>query len=85
MSDAGKALEEKRIHLIFQVSLLLKGMFAIVEIVGGVLAYVVPRQFILAVIAELTQKELAEDPRDLVAHYLLHMAQNLSVSTLCLS
>jgi len=29
----------------------------------------------------LTQEELLEDPRDLVANFLLHSAQNLSVST----
>lgn len=81
MPDAGKVLDEKRIHLIFQVSLFIKAAFAIFEIVGGILAYVVPQQFVLNVVAVLIQGELAEDPRDLVANYLLHTAQHLSVST----
>ena len=79
MPDARKVLDEKRIHLIFQVSLFLKGAFAIFEIAGGILAYVVPQQFVLNVVAVLTQGELAEDPRDVVANYLLHTAQHLSV------
>jgi uncharacterized membrane protein len=81
MTDARKVLDEKRIHLIFQVSLFLKGAFAIFEIAGGILAYVVPQQFVLNVVAVLTQGELAEDPRDVVANYLLHTAQHLSVGT----
>lgn len=76
-----KIPDEKRIHLIFEISLFLKGAFAFLEIVGGFLAYFIPKQFVLGLVAELTQRELAEDPRDLVAHYFLHAAQNLSVGT----
>ncbi len=74
-------LSEKRIHLFFRISLFLKGAFAFLEILGGVLAFLVPRQFVLGLVAVLTQRELAEDPRDLVANYLLHAAQHLSVGT----
>ena len=76
-----KLPDEKQIHLIFEVSLFLKGAFAGLEIIGGFLAYFVPKQFVLGVLAMLTQRELAEDPRDLVANYLLHAAQHLSVGT----
>jgi uncharacterized membrane protein len=79
--DLSKFLDEKRIHLIFEVSLFLKGAFALSEIIGGILAYIVPQQFVLYVIAALTEQELAEDPRDLIASNLFHAAQNLSVST----
>lgn len=78
---ATKILSEKRIHLIFEISLFLKGAFAFLEIIGGFLAYLVPSQSLLGLVAVLTQRELAEDPRDLVANYLLHAAQHLSVGT----
>lgn len=81
MPDARPRLAESRIHLIFQVSLFLKGAFAVFEIIGGILAYVVPQQFVFNVVAMLTQGELAEDPRDVIANYLLHTAQTVSVST----
>jgi len=81
MADTSKALDEKRIHRIFRVSLFLKGAFAISEIVGGILACVVPQQFVLNVVAVLTQAELAEDPRDLVATSLLNTAQHISAGT----
>jgi uncharacterized membrane protein len=74
-------LNEQRIHLVFEVSLFVKGAFALLEIIGGFLAYLVPKQFVLGLVAVLTQRELAEDPRDLVANYLLHAAQNLSIGT----
>jgi uncharacterized membrane protein len=80
MPHAGKPFDEKRIHVIFQVSLVLKGAFAVFEIIAGIFAAAVPQQFIFNIVAALTQEELANDPRDLVATYLLHAAQNLSVS-----
>jgi uncharacterized membrane protein len=81
MPGSSKLLDERRIHLIFAVSLFIKGAFAFLEIVGGILAYVITQQFILDIVAALTQDELAEDPRDVIANYLLHAAQHLSAST----
>ncbi len=74
-------ISEHRIHLIFELSLFFKGAFALFEIIGGILTYVIPQAFILGVVSMLTQRELAEDPRDLVANYFLHAAQHLSVGT----
>ena len=75
----GKFLDEKRIHLFFEVSLFLKGAFALLEMIGGLLTYFIPKHFVVGLIATLTQSELAEDPRDLVANYFLHAAQHISV------
>ena len=81
MPDARKWLEEKRIHLIFQVALWLKGAFALFEIGGGIFAYLVPQQFLLHLAVALTRHELAEDPNDAIANYLLHAAQQYSIGT----
>lgn len=81
MTKAGKWLTEKRIHLIFQVTLWLKGAFALGEIASGIFAYVVPKDFLLHLVASLTQHELAEDPHDFIANYLMHAAQHYSVGT----
>jgi uncharacterized membrane protein len=40
-----------------------------------------PPHVLLGVVATLTQQELAEDPRDMIANYLLHSAQHLSLGT----
>jgi uncharacterized membrane protein len=64
----------------FRVSVLLKGLNALLEIVGGVTLLGVSPAFILRTVALLTQDELAEDPRDFIANYFLHAASHLSLS-----
>lgn len=68
-------------ELFFRVGVWLKGLDAILEIIGGVALLLVSPAFILRVVAFLTQDELAEDPRDLVANYVLHVARHLSMGT----
>jgi Predicted membrane protein (DUF2127) len=41
--------------------------------------YWVSQHALLDLVQAITQAELAKDPRDLVANYLLHLAQNLSI------
>lgn len=74
-------LNEKRIHLLFELSLRLKGLFAVFEIIAGVGAYFVSQQFLLGFVSWVTKDEFAEDPHDFVANLLFHMVQNLSIST----
>ena len=78
--DVKRLLNEKNIHLVFELSLYLKGALGLLEIVGGILAYFVTKQFVVTAAIIVTQGELAEDPHDFVAAYLLHTAQGLSVS-----
>ena len=77
-SSASGANSRKRF---FRVSVGLKGLHAGLEIVGGVALLVVSPGFIIRVVALLTQDELAEDPHDLIANYLLNAATQLSVSS----
>ena len=75
----GTIWPEKNIHLVFEVSLWLKGVFALLEIVAGIATYFVPQQLLLSLVQWVTKDEFAEDPHDLVANYLLHSVQNLSI------
>ncbi|VVD61504.1 DUF2127 domain-containing protein [Pandoraea terrigena] len=72
---------EKRLHFIFEASLWMKALFALAEIVGGVVAYFIPQHFLLSIVLWVTGNEIAEDPRDVVASFLLHTVQHLSVSS----
>lgn len=72
---------EKGIHLVFEVSLWLKGVFAVAEILAGIAAYLVPRQFLVGLVLWVTKDEFAEDPHDLIANFLLHSVQNISIGT----
>ena len=74
-------LEEKNLHLAFEVSLFLKGLFAAAEVLTGIGVYFVTQQFIFRLVERITREELLEDPRDWVANYLFQSAQHFSVST----
>lgn len=76
-----KLFEEKNLHLAFEISLILKGIFAVLEVIGGIVAYFVTQQFLLRLVLAVTQEELTEDPHDLVAHFLTKSAQDFSVSS----
>jgi len=64
----------------FRISLLLKGLDGVLELIGGILLLVVTPAQIGALARFLTQHELAQDPRDFVANSVLHMTANLSGS-----
>ena len=72
------ALSRARERL-FRVSVMLKGLHAALEIAGGVALLTIGPQVFLRVVAALTQDELAEDRRDLIAHAIYHAAQNLAL------
>jgi uncharacterized membrane protein len=80
-SIAGYFREERHLHLIFEVSLWLKGVFALSEAAGGIAGFFVTRHFLVAFAQWATRDEFAEDPHDLIANYVLHAAQSLSLGT----
>ncbi len=73
--------EEKEIHLAFEISIILKGINSVFEIIGGVLALLVTKSFIVSTILSLTNEELSQDPNDAIAHYLINLSNNFSVTT----
>jgi uncharacterized membrane protein len=76
-----KAIPEKRIHQLFEVSIALKGVHALIECAGGLALVLISAASIRGFVAAITQYELAEDPGDFIAGHLLDWAQALSVST----
>jgi uncharacterized membrane protein len=74
-------MNERRIHQIFQISILLKGAHAVIECIGGLALALVSTNTIIVLVNAMTQEELVEDPDDLVATHLLAIAQNFSVSS----
>lgn len=74
-------LSERRIHQLFRVSIILKGLDALVETAGGIVFYLVSAPTVLHWVNLLTQEELTQDPRDFVATHLLSAAQHLTGAT----
>ena len=73
-------LSERSIYAAFRVSIVLKGLNALFEIVAGlVIAFVKPAS-VAAIATALVHRELIEDPKDLIAGWLLHAAESYSVS-----
>ena len=74
-------MDERRIHKIFEISVLLKGAHALIESIGGITLYLVSTATINSWVNFLTQEELIQDPGDFVATHLHEFAQTFSVST----
>jgi uncharacterized membrane protein len=66
------------VHLLFDISVIAKGIDGVLEIVGGVLLFLISPTQLHHIARILTQHELSEDPHDMVANYLLHSSQGLS-------
>jgi uncharacterized membrane protein len=73
--------QEKTIDELFRISVFLKGVHSIIEIVGGILLLVIPVDVITDSLAWLSQGEFLESPHDIVANYLMHLSAQLSIST----
>src|SRR6185312_15428065 len=73
-------MNERRIHQIFEISILLKGAHAFIECIGGLVLAFVSTSAIANLVDALTQEELIEDPNDFVAAHLLSLAQNFTLS-----
>src|SRR5258708_12120585 len=76
-----ECMNERRVHQIFEISILLKGAHAFIECIGGLVLTFVSTSAITSLVNAFTQEELIEDPNDFVAGHLLSLAQNFTVST----
>jgi uncharacterized membrane protein len=70
---------EATIRRVFRFSLFLKAAHSVLELIGGLALYVASNDAILRLARALTHNELLEDPKDLVANFLLGTAQSLSL------
>ncbi len=75
------SVKRKIIHKGFKLGVLFKFMDGVLELAGGVLLLLVRPGMIRGLVLLITQHELSEDPRDLVANFLVRAAAHLSVST----
>jgi len=71
---------QKMVHLLFNIGVISKGVDGVLEVLGGLLLCFLSPAQIQSIARMLTQHELSEDPHDLLAGYLLHVAQHFSAS-----
>jgi uncharacterized membrane protein len=59
----------------FEIALIIKALDGLLEIAGGVLLLLIPRDTMSNWLVDVTQHELTEDPHDFVAGHLLSAGQ----------
>lgn len=80
-NSTDQAIErEAWISRIFRVSVTLKGLDGVLELIGGVLLLFVPVHSINSIVQVLTQHELSQDPTDFIAAHLRDGAATLTGS-----
>jgi len=72
-------MARSKIHVAFEVGVILKGLNGALEIIGGGLLLLFPPSAIQRFIVGLTQNELSKDPSDFIATHLRAAAEHLSV------
>ena len=72
-------MQERRIHQIFEVSVVLKGIHALIECVGGLALAFTSTKAISHVVVSMTQDDFIEDHLDTVATHLRTWAEGFSV------
>jgi uncharacterized membrane protein len=69
------------VHIGFEVGLIIKGIDGLLEILGSFLLLYLNPNRMSSLVTFLTQHELSEDPKDLVANTLIQFSHGFSIST----
>ena len=72
---------QQKLHRLFEIGVIVKGVDGVLEILGGVLFLLVSPSTLNSLVIFLTAHELSEDRHDLVAGWLRHAVENLSSDT----
>lgn len=64
-------------HEIFRVGITIKGIDGVLELIGGVLLWLVKPDTMSHAVRFLFQHELSRDPQDFLANHVLHATQHL--------
>lgn len=75
-----KIFSKENIDITFEVSLFIRGVHAILEIISGILIFFVTKAFLIYTILSFTQEEIIEDPKDLIANLFITLTNNISIN-----
>lgn len=71
----------KNVHISFHISLILKGLFDIVELFGGILFIFLTPEKMNRLIRFISANELREDPNDFIMRHLISFSKTFSMNT----
>ena len=72
---------QRALHRLFLVTVWIKGIVGLLQVLGGGLLLVVSQGRLIALAVMLTRPELAEDPGDKIALFLRHSAEQFGHGT----
>ncbi|HEX5418737.1 MAG TPA: DUF2127 domain-containing protein [Gammaproteobacteria bacterium] len=72
---------DRTVHLLFSIGVIAKGVDGALEILGGILLFILSPERINSIVRIVTEHELSEDPNDFVAHLLVQSLHHLSGGT----
>ena len=75
-----KSNEKDILHKSFEIGIFLKGFDGVLEIIGGILLIFLSPIRLNKLTVLLTQHELSEDSKDIIASYMLRLSSSFSVS-----
>ena len=79
--DADETGNESALDRTFRISVALKGLDGVLEVIGGLVLLFISPDTLQAWARTLTAHELAQDPHDFIARHLLNSASQLSHGT----
>ncbi len=81
MSEAAEFTkqEEGRIRVYFRVSVLLKGIISLAEVLAGIVVIFIPLSAITDFIVHYGQQELMEEPGDFIATHLIQLSHEFAI------
>jgi uncharacterized membrane protein len=69
------------INSLFEIAVVGKAVDGLLEIIGGLLLFLVSPEQLNWILRAVTQHELSNDPHDVLANLLVHSVQHVSVGT----
>ena len=74
--------KKKTFHELFLIVIILKGLHGILELIGGLAFIFIKSSFIVKIINTIFKHELIQDPKDLIANFLIQTSQHISPNTM---
>lgn len=74
-------MRERSIRLYFDISILAKGLISLLEVIAGVLIFFIPVSSVTDLVIRIAEGDMAEISGDAVSDYIVHTAQQLSVTS----
>lgn len=74
-------IKEKQYLTLFNLSIIIKGINAIIDIIGGLIIWFTSKVILVNFILDLLQNELSDNPDDYIGNFIVNSAAELSVSS----